>query len=380
MRTIQTRWTEKDGWKPSPPDAIADFADLVLVFGSRAALADNSLFDAIKTAAGKALLAGCSTAGEICGTQVSDDTIVVTAVKFDSTQVAGSVTPIDNPQQSYNAGKTLGGQLSRDGLVHVIVLSDGVHVNGSALVSGLRDHLPASVTVTGGLSGDGDRFEETHVILGGKPTSKAVAAIGFYGDALRVGYGSMGGWDPFGPERLITKSEGNVLYELDGRSALALYKEYLGDHAKDLPASGLLFPLSIRSSIQNETPVVRTILSVDESHQSLTFAGDIPQGAYARLMKANFDRLIDGATTAAQRCHTPVTGATPQLGLLISCVGRKLLLQQRIEEEIESVRDVFGPSTVLTGFYSYGEISPFTPNARCELHNQTMTITTFNEI
>ena len=97
-------------------------------------------------------------------------------------------------------------------------------------------------------------------------------------------------------------------------------------------------------------------------------------------MKANFDRLIDGATGAAGTGRVALGTATPELAILISCVGRKLVLKQRVEEEVESVRDVLGESVVLTGFYSYGEISPFTPGAKCELHNQTMTITTMAEV
>jgi hypothetical protein len=205
-----------------------------------------------------------------------------------------------------------------------------------------------------------------------------IAVLGLYGDRIKVGYGSLGGWDPFGPERLITRSDGNVLYELDGRSALDLYKQYLGEHAKGLPATGLLFPLSLRRR-DAETGVVRTILSVDEQHQSMTFAGDIPTGSYARLMKANFDRLIDGAMTAARTSATPIGSSGVELALLVSCVGRKMVLGQRIEEEVEGVRDVVGARAMLAGFYSYGEISPFTPSAACELHNQTMTVTTLSE-
>jgi hypothetical protein len=243
----------------------------------------------------------------------------------------------------------------------------------------LAKKLPHGTSITGGLSGDGDRFKETLVLWDSAPAKDTVAVIGFYGNRLRVGYGSLGGWDPFGPERLITRSEGNVLYALDGQSALQLYKKYLGEHAKGLPATGLLFPLSIKLK-GSDTPIVRTILSVDENNQSLTFAGDVPEGAYACLMKANFDRLIDGAVSAAKTSHIALGETSADLAILISCVGRKLVLRQRIEEEVEGVRDILGDHTVLAGFYSYGEISPFTPNAKCELHNQTMTITTFAEV
>ncbi|MCP4756795.1 MAG: hypothetical protein GY866_38525, partial [Proteobacteria bacterium] len=202
--------------------------------------------------------------------------------------------------------------------------------------------------------------------------------LGLYGEQLEVGFASLGGWDSFGPERLITRSEGNVLYELDGKSALALYRKYLGDHAAGLPATGLLFPLSLRSP-ESEDGLVRTILSINEEDQSLTFAGDVPEGIYCRLMKANFDRLIDGAIGAAKVSFEAIGSSSPDLALLISCVGRKMVLNQRVEEEIEGAREILGKRTVLTGFYSYGEISPFSPRARCTLHNQTMTITTFSE-
>jgi hypothetical protein len=326
----------------------------------------------------KALILGCSTAGEICGTQVTDEALVATAVDFEATQINGACVRIADVENSYQAGQRLAESLDRKGLVHVFVLSDGLKVNGSELVSGLTKHLPPDVIVTGGLSGDGTRFQETLVLCGGAPESGTVAAMGLYGDNLKVGYGSLGGWDSFGPERLVTKATANVLYELDGKPALDLYKQYLGDHAKGLPATGLLFPLSLRAK-EGDTGVVRTILSVNEQEHSMTFAGDIPVGNYGRLMKANFERLIDGAAGAARACHQGLASSTPDLAVLISCVGRKLVLKQRIEEEVEGVRDVLGEQAVLTGFYSYGEISPFTRNAKCELHNQTMTITTFSE-
>lgn len=380
MRIEQSRWTPSKGWEPSAPRGL-DGAQLTLIFGSPGALKRSDLRREVAAAYPGAWSFGCSTAGDIFGTQVSDDSLVVTAVRFDLTRIRGCSTPIAGPEDSLAAGERLARSLQGDGLVHVLVLSDGLHVNGSKLVEGLARHLPEQVTVTGGLSGDGPRFRET-LVIGGPPEvapePNTIAALGLYGGGLRIGYASLGGWDPFGPERLITRSSGNVLYELDGRSALDLYKTYLGPHASDLPASGLLFPLSLRAG-EGETPVVRTILSVDEEHSSMTFAGDVPEGCYARFMKANFDRLIDGAVGAARTSCEAVGSASPDLALLVSCVGRKLVLAQRVEEEVEGVRDILGDGTVLAGFYSYGEISPFTPDARCELHNQTMTITTFSE-
>jgi hypothetical protein len=350
----------------------------VLVFGATPILKEPRLLEQVRSTYPDAHVFGCSTAGEICGTRVGDESLVSTAVTFDHTRLRGGHISLGHVKNSLDAGESLAQSLDPEDLVHVFVLSDGLAVNGSDLARGLTKHLPNHVTVTGGLAGDGDRFQETLVFCDSVPEKEAIAVLGLYGRRLRVGYGSLGGWDPFGPERLITRSSGNVLYELDGRSALELYKKYLGEHAKGLPATGLLFPLSLRTKA-NETGVVRTILSVNEEKQSMTFAGDVPEGSYARLMKANFDRLIDGAIGAAKTSYQAIGSASPDLAILISCVGRKLVLKQRIEEEVEGVHHVLGDRTILTGFYSYGEISPFTPGAKCELHNQTMTITTFSE-
>lgn len=379
MKIEQTRWAKSTGWKPQPPGQLGEQPQLVLVFGGSPLVEHPDLLNEVKRVYPAARLIGCSTAGEIFGTEVSDDALVVTAVAFERTRIERAGVLLSKEESSYRAGGKLAKSLLAQDLVHVFVLSDGLHVNGSELVAGLVDNLPTHVTVTGGLAGDGDRFASTHVLMDDLPQTDAIVALGFYGGHLKVGFGSLGGWDSFGPERLITKSDGNVLYELDGQNALELYKRYLGEHARELPASGLLFPLSIRINGE-DAPVVRTILAVDEEKQTLTFAGDVPEGAFARLMKANFDRLIDGAIEAAKTSQASLAARSADLAILISCVGRKLVLKQRVEEEVEGVREILGSKPVLTGFYSYGEISPFTPNAKCELHNQTMTITTLVEI
>lgn len=379
MKVEQHLWLESRGWDAGLHGGLGASAQLVLLFGSKEALRRSEALAEGKRAYPDAHWFGCSTAGEIGGIQVQDDSLVLTAIRFDSTRIEGVRTGISHSGESRSAGQLLSRSLNKEGLVHIMVLSDGLRVNGTALVSGLMEDLPPDVTVTGGLSADGDRFEETLVLWDGDPEPNTIAAVGFYGSRLRVGYGSLGGWDPFGPERMITRSSGNVLYEMDGKPALDLYVKYLGEHAEGLPATGLLFPLSIRTN-NSDDPVVRTILGVDMGSGCMTFAGDVPQGAYARLMKANFERLIDGASGAAKTCHSALNGLHPELAVLISCVGRKLVLKQRIEEEVEGVRDILGAGAVLAGFYSYGEISPFSPSARCELHNQTMTITAFTEV
>jgi hypothetical protein len=352
-------------------------AQLVLAFGAPVAIRDGAIWADLRARWPHARILGCSTAGEIADTVVHDGSVVATALEFETSHVRTANVRLADVTDGAAAGRALGHELARDGLRHVFVLSDGLRVNGSDLVSGLCAALPAGVAVTGGLAGDGSRFEQTAVALDASPDVGRVVAVGLYGKGLSVGFGSLGGWDPFGPERLVTRARGAVLYELDGQPALELYERYLGEYAAQLPSSGLLFPLTVRQG--DAGGVVRTILSVDAREQSLTFAGDIPEGAHARLMHANFDRLVDGASGAARTCSEALQGKAPDVAFLISCVGRKLVLQQRIEEEVEAVRQVLGERPVLTGFYSYGEISPPMLGARCELHNQTMTVTSLLE-
>ena len=387
LKTAQRTWTREGGWVPLAPGPLAPSAQLVLVFGATAALREQLAVQSISDCYPAAHILGCSTAGEISGDEVFDDSLVCTAIHFEHTQLRTAQLSLSVTPDAEQAGEWLGRELphslcSKDGrpganLVHVLVLCGGLSVNGSALVRGLIKHLPEGVAITGGLAGDGVRFGETLVLTSDGPRSGAVAAVGLYGSRIEIGFGSLGGWDPFGPERLVTRSSGNILFELDGRPALALYKEYLGQHSKGLPATALLFPLSVTIT-PGDTPLMRTILAVDEQQQSMTFAGDIPEGARARLSKSNVNRLVDGAVGAAQVSY-PAGSAAPDLAILISCVGRKLVLKQRVEEEIEGIREVLGAQAAITGFYSYGEIAPFSHGSRCELHNQTMTITTFSE-
>jgi len=379
MKTEQRKWTKEAGWQKVSDSNLFDLTQLVFLFGDTTLLKDVNLFKDLKSFYPNANIISGSTAGEIIGTEVLDGSLVVTGVYFNNTRLSFAKTKIAKMEDSLKAGEDLARSLRKEGLKHVLVLSDGLHVNGTKLVNGLTSILPKNVAVTGGLTGDQDRFKETVVGLNSPAEADTIAVVGFYGDSLKIGYGSMGGWDSFGPERLVTKSSANVLYELDGKSALELYKRYLGDQAKGLPSSGLLFPLSLRKE-GKETGLVRTILSVDEKEGSMTFAGDVPEGYYVRLMKANFERLVDGAEGAAKMSNVPFSTSHPDLAILISCVGRKLVLKQRVEEEVERVQEVLGNTTTMTGFYSYGEICPVTPTEKqCELHNQTMTITTFSE-
>src|SRR6185369_13123773 len=373
---------EKKKWSvPSFPQLDSP-RTLVLCFGSPDVLESPGAFAELKKAFPKSIIVGCSSAGEIHGTEIRDKSISVTVTQFGKTDIAVEAMDVSGPGDSQKTGAALAKKLAaKPGLRGILILSEGLNVNGSELIRGFNGALDGSVVVTGGLSGDGARFKQTWVALGDKVKSNMVAAIGFYGDYVQIGHGSKGGWDKFGPERIVTKSQGNVLFELDGKPALQLYKQYLGEKAKDLPGSGLLFPLTLRASEKDDKALVRTLLACDEAKQSLTFAGDIPQGHRAQLMKADFDRLIGGAGAASTMVNE--TGApigSESLVVAISCVGRRLVLGDRTEEEVEAVLNTLpkNQKAHITGFYSYGELSPYA-TGDCDLHNQTMTLTVFTE-
>ena len=377
MHVAQQRWTPDAALTPQ-----SGF-ELVLAFGDDALMSDASVFDRIAAAFPGALLAGCSSSGEIEGDVIHDGSIALTVVRFDRTAVRMMQAEREPGESDEALGERLARRLPADceglPLAHVLMFADGVHLNGTRFVEGFSVALPEGIAVTGGLAGDSSRFVQTPVWAGGVLQGPAAVAIGFYSRHLRVGWGAVGGWHPFGPDRLVTRAAGNVLYALDDRPALDLYKQYLGPHAKALPGSGLLFPLAIRKG-EAGREVVRSTIGIDEDAQSITFAGDVPEGAYARFMKTNNERLTDGATEAAEQAVAGLDGAAAELAILVSCVGRRLVMGPRTEDELEAVAAVLGRHARMTGFYSHGELAPFGGLLQCDLHNQTMTITVLAEV
>lgn len=371
MQTIQIRWDAEGGW-PAVPDWVAQ-ADGVLVFGDGPYFQSPACYEALRTLFPAAHIFGCSSAGNVLGTEISDGDVVATAFRLERSSVKMVSVDLKDGKDAECVGKQIMSALQGESLKHVLVLSDGLQANGSELARGLNQ---AEVHVTGGLAGDGTRFGETWVMADAPACKGRVAAIGFYGD-VSVRSGCFAGWEDFGAERVVTRSTGNVVYEIDNQPALDLYKKYLGELAAELPASGLRFPISIQQD-KSSRPLIRTLLAVDENSRSLTFAGDVPQGYLCKLMRTNLDGLIESAGMAAQAAHSG-GGETNGLCMVVSCVGRRLVMGQLTEEELEIVQDTLGENTAITGFYSYGELAPFSDVMLCQLHNQTMTLTSIYE-
>ena len=376
MKIVQAQYTQND-WKYFQPEQKLN-NPLVLVFAGRRLLQQNKIIASIKKEFPYQHIIFGSTAGEIVGNQVYDNSVSVTAIEFEKSFFKISRANIlAHHQDSFELGKALFEQLPKENLQHIFIISEGSFVNGSALINGLEENNTQSIKISGGLCGDNERFEKTLVAYNETPKEGEVAIIGLYGDSLEVTASSCGGWMPFGSERTITKSKDNILYEIDGLPALDLYKKYLGEKALDLPHSALLFPLNIKAE-GKYLPVVRTILNIDEDEKSMIFAGDIPEQSKVQLMMASVDAIVVGAGEAAKKAMQNQKNK-PQIALLVSCIGRKLVMAQRTEEEVEEVLDIIGAQTLTTGFYSYGEIAPFQSQDSCELHNQTMTLTLISE-
>jgi hypothetical protein len=373
MQTERCVWTCDAGWTADGPSTLSD-ASWVVYFAAPEALSE-ARFRELKQRYPAALLLGCTTGGEITVDDVQEGTLSAMAVKFDGTRVRGAERAIAAADQSFEVGAALGAELAGDDLRAVFVLSDGTRVNGTELVRGLRSALGDHVVISGGLAGDGARFGTTRAGLVSAPIPGMVCAVGLSGSALTVGHGSAGGWVPFGPERLVTRASGNVLYELDHQPALELYKRYLGEEAEQLPASALLYPLIIRRRDRPAEPIVRTIVGIDEATRAMTFVGDIPEGSVAQLMRASIEQLVDGAAAAATAAKVERDRG---FAILVSCIGRKLLMGQRTGDEVDAAAQVLGSKFPALGFYSYGEIAPCA-SGLADLHNQTMTITTFAE-
>lgn len=377
MDVFTFQYTQASSWSVGSFPAVDSEQTLVLVFGAHGFIQNDAAIKELNQYYPLATIVGCSTAGEIFDDKIYDDSLSVAVLCFKKTTLKFVCSGVSENESAEMISAKLASKLLDDELAAIMLFNDGLHINGSDIMRGLSQALPANIPVTGGMAGDSELFKCTWVLCNGAPKENHIIMLGLYGDALNFQYGSKGGWDIFGPERRVTRSDGNILYELDGKSALSLYKDYLGEMAVGLPATGVLYPLLV--SDDEHQDVVRTIMGVNEEDGSLVLAGDIYPQARTRLMHANFDRLVTGASDAASDIKFNYDHQCSQaLALAISCFGRRKVLKDQTEEEVEAVRDVLDKGIKMIGFYSYGEFSPLSTGV-CELHNQTMTITVISE-
>jgi hypothetical protein len=350
-------------------------AQLILVFGDVDTIADTSVIHLLQTLYPKAHIVGASTAGTIESGKFSEHSLVATVIALEKGWVEiASIEGLCDTTLEKDAAELIRKLPPKD-LKHVLVLADGLKLNGSLLLKGLK-RCDTNVAITGGLAGDGWRFNHTLILAQGEAKELRAVAIGFYGDSLHIRIGCETGWEEFGAERVVTKSEGNVVYEIDNKPAMKLYEDYLGEFIKDLPLSGLRFPLNVREN-RNEKELARVMMGIN-SDKSLLFGVDIPQGSIVRLMKTNVKNLIEGAEALAKSIESPNDKSS--LAIAISCSARRSVLKQLVGEELELLKESLPQKSHICGFYSYGEIAPFSDDLLdCKLHNQTITLTVIYE-
>ena len=381
MKTVQLKRSKNSNWEyVSEKKELR--APLVLVFGNRFLLEDNAIYKEIRAIFNDGHIVFGSSCGDITSNSVDENSVTITAIEFEKSSFlikTNNVLDVELGKEidSLRIGKELIAQFPQQNLKNIFIVSEGSFINGSQLTKGMNAGTNNNVLITGALCGDGARFEKTLASYNEKPRAGEIVAIGLYGASLEVTFSIKGGWTPFGPERIVTKSKGNILYELDNVPALDLYKKYLGDKSKELPSAALLYPLNVKSEKENQS-IVRTILNIDEAENSMILAGDIFENSTVQLMMTNVDNIVGAAEEAAIKA-LKFRKKKPELAILVSCIGRKLVLDQRVEEEVEEVIEVVGNTATVTGLYSYGEIAPFVGESNCQLHNQTMTITLISE-
>ncbi|MPS47952.1 FIST N-terminal domain-containing protein [Methylobacillus sp.] len=374
MLVRQEALSSKMSIKDLPSSSPLPNANLVLVFGSVRRFSDGKLPTQLKERYPAAQIVGCTTSGEIGPHGVSNDSLQITAIAWDNTMQRVTYARANNMQTSAETAINLAKQLKSDSLRTILVFSDGLHINGSELLQGFQSVL-GDIPIVGGMAGDNAEFSRTLQLLNDSIEEGLVVAIGLYGDKLITASGALGGWKPYGPPRKITRSEKNVVYEMDGKPALPLYRMYIGEqNAKALPGSGLRFPFAVIEEGKREVEKVRTLLAIDPEENSLTFAGNVEEGETVRLCQTTHDRLVEGAGGAARLVTANLDTSQPGLALCVSCVGRKLVMAEQIADEIQAVQQTLGSQTALTGFYSYGEFCPRPNTTDNVLHNQTMTI------
>jgi hypothetical protein len=356
---------------------IKEKASFILIFTSRTLLESPGWLALVFEKYPNVPVISCSTSGEIYESELQEESISCLAIELEKTAVHISTEQVPEGADSLRSGESLGSQLSaRKGLKHAVVFSDGWQVNGSELITGMYKNLPEGATVSGGLAGDGANFSKTLVGLNDIIRQGMAVAIGLYGSKLEVGFGAHGGWNEMGESLTVTQAKAREIMSLDGKNALTLYKQFLGKDASGLPGTALLYPLAVNLPGADGT-VVRTVYNVDELDGTISLGEPVPIGATVKFMRAKFNDLLKGVELAAVEAKKSIK-AEAQLGLIVSCIGRKLLFDKRIEEEIAITQKALGSQAVMGGFYSYGEICP-DKKSLAELHHQMLTVTLFAE-
>jgi len=349
MKFQQEHLPAKAALSKLPSKSPLPEANWVLVFTSSARLKERGFTKTLQKRYPNAEIIGCSTSGEINAEGAHDDSVQITAMLWERSTLKFLAKPINTMAQSHALGAQIASELQQPDLKGVFLLSDGLNINGSELVEGVQEVL-SNIPITGGLAGDGTDFTQTLLLHNSQVNDRIVIAVGIYGEHAIVTSGEEGGWKPYGPPRKVTRSIKNVVYELDNKPALPLYKMYIGQHyANGLPASGLDFPFAIMAEDKSIT-VIRTVAAVNDNDNSMSFFGNVNEGSTIRFLRSDHDRLVNAASDAAsQVLNKGINLNDKALAICVSCVGRKLVMKEQLSDEVFAVQRLLGVQTGITG-------------------------------
>ena len=360
--------------------------EVLIVFGS--ARFDHSLLLAgILFVTGDIPMVGGSTAGEISTSGFSTESVVIMALSSDTLDfVTGIGQGMSQDQKACGAAliHDISHKISMKDALSLLVFPDGMGGDGIKVIEGLHSVTGAGFEIVGGCLGDGENFATTYQYYDGKVYTDAIPGLLVCGKgSFTTGVGVRSGFESIGNRFWCTESEGNVVKKFDDEAALDLYREFLGEErSQRLPGVCLEYPFGLideKVSIGGkEYFQLRCGLAVDHEKKTITLAASIPKGGSITLTTASRGDIVNGAEMAAEQAKESLEGATPQAILMFSCVGRKLVLGRRTQEEVAAAKKVLGDDVPLIGFYTYGEIGPIdkmeTGLSVTKFHNETVVL------
>ncbi|MCK5332388.1 FIST C-terminal domain-containing protein [Candidatus Parcubacteria bacterium] len=359
---------------------------LLIVFSS-SGYDQQEMLSAIREVSGDIPLIGCSSSGEIIGSGPLSKSVAIMAIESDSMNcvVAEGESIKPNPKEAgIKMANKLVEQTEGASIDSVIMLIDVLTGNGADAVRGVNSVLGKDTLIVGGAAGDDFSFKETFVYLNDKVLPSSIVGAGFYGDNIMT-VGVRHGWVPIGNPMKVTKSQGAIIEEIDGKPALSIYEDYFGEEeAKSLKNEALAkmaltYPLGMTTA-DNDELLLRAPISADDNG-AITCAAEVPEGSEVRLMIGSKDEAIAAAKEAAKNALENLNGKKPAGVIVFNCIARQKLFSRHAKDEIDAIKEVLGKDIPVIGFYTYGEIAPINGknDIICRFHNETAVITVIGE-
>lgn len=359
---------------------LAPAPNVALIVFASVAMDQDKLMEAVAKSAPSASIVGCSTAGEMSSDGLSaEKSVVIMGIASDTAQFLSSVGHhvLWNPKE---AGAQAAGdiQYRSHGYANAAILFfDVITGNGEDILRGAIERCGEEFPLYGAAAGDDLLFFETYQYEGGKAYTGSVVALGLLGE-VSVGYGRAHGFLPIGPGRIVTRSEGTTLYEVDGMPAVDVYKEYFGDDYLSQLREGLLsgvavtYPLGVTT--ENEYGyILRNPIFVD-GKGAMTFTANIPVGAEVRLMLSGKEEALASAERAATDALQALAGKKPKGAIVLGSIARKRLLGPDADEEVRTIQRVIGRDVPIVGFYGYAEVGGTVTHGMLPFHNSSVSV------